>query len=162
MSQKNLITAAVIVLVLIWVIYRQLRTQEVEYKPILSIILMIVGAQQGLQSVPNLTKNPSALTILLLGSASALIFGYLRARSYKYWTENHKVLRRGNLITLALWIVSFAVKFALSKIDGNAGNFTLFEVGLTLFAQRMIAWNIAKQRFPQEIRLKSEKARQKN
>ncbi|GEM_PF-4735785 len=88
---KNLLSLGVLLLIVIWIISRQIRPQVVKLRPTAYIIFMVIGivefsaALKGVKGV-QLHLTMTTLLLLLIGSMiSPIVFGGLRGWTYKFW-----------------------------------------------------------------------------
>jgi hypothetical protein len=118
--QTNLIIGLI---VLAWLIYRQLQVRRV--KDSTNQILLLVLAVYGVVSIVNATKHhhPSTGIVALLVASLVVsgVFGAIRAVTVRIWAQDGQVLRQGNLLTAALWIVSIAVHLGFDVWIDKAG-----------------------------------------
>lgn len=149
MTQQYLLFAVLAVALVLFIIYRQLRRQPMEGRRL--VVVPLVLALVGLYSLSN--KPPAAgaaVTALVASLVCAVILGLARGASMRVWWEAGSVLRQGGLLTLALWIVSIAVRIgigAIAKRAGVAQSVTVGELplflGVTLAAQNVVLWTRA-------------------
>ena len=132
------------VFVLILVLLRQARVRPVPrtFRATLPIVLGVIGLFQmaAYAGDHHVTGSTWAwvLGALLIGAVGV---GALRGLSMRVWTSNQWVVRLGTAVTMALWLASLTVHFA---VDGHAGarnlegaSFLLY-LGLTLAAQAYV------------------------
>ena len=107
-------------LILILVLLRQVRVRPVPrvFQPRLPVVLGVIGL---FEMVVVRGQPPRLVQRLAVGAwarmlVGALGLGVLRGLSMRVWTGNGWVLRQGNAITMALWLVSLLVHFV-----GDAG-----------------------------------------
>jgi hypothetical protein len=139
-------------IVLIFVLLRQVRVVPVPrvYHPRLPIILGVIGLLE-LTSYAGDHHVSSTAWAWVLGTmlVGALGLGALRGLSMRVWATNGWVVRQGNAVTMALWLVSVLVHFvgdAGSSHSGGAGllgaSFLLY-LGLTLGVQYYLVYRRA-------------------
>jgi len=135
------------VLVLIFVLLRQVRVRPVRrvFAPRLPLVLGVIGFFT-MVSYAGGHHVPSSAWFWVLGSmlVGALGLGALRGLSMRVWTSNGWVVRQGNAVTMALWLVSLLVHFAGDAGGSHAGaaglegaSFLLY-LGLTLAMQSYV------------------------
>lgn len=149
MDQQYLLVAVIGVALVLFIVYRQLSRQALEGRRL--VVLPLVLAVLGLYNLSH--KPPStgaALTALVISLVSAVMLGLARGASMRVWQESATILRQGVALTLALWILSFAVRLgigALAQRAGVAQSVTLGELplflGVTLAAQNGVIWQRA-------------------
>jgi hypothetical protein len=131
-------------LVLILVLLRQVRVRPVPrvFQPRLPIVLGVIGLFE-IASYAGNHHVSSTAWLWLVGTTlvGALGLGALRGLSMRVWTGNGWVLRQGNALTMALWLVSLLVHFAGDNAGSHAGaaglagpSFLLY-LGVTLSMQ---------------------------
>jgi hypothetical protein len=131
-------------LVLILVLLRQGRVRPVPrvFQPRLPVVLGVIGLF-GLASYAGNHHVSSTAWLWLAGTTlvGGLGLGALRGLSMRVWTGNGWVLRQGNALTMALWLVSLLVHFAGDNAESHAGaaglagpSFLLY-LGVTLAMQ---------------------------
>jgi hypothetical protein len=130
--------------ILILVLLRQVRVRPVPrvFQPRLPVVIGVIGLFEMFSYADNHHVSSSAwlwaLGALVVG---ALGLGVLRGLSMRLWPSNGWVLRQGNAITMALWLVSLLVHFAGDTEQAHAGasglegaSFLLY-LGVTLCVQ---------------------------
>lgn len=138
--------------VLIFVLLRQVRVVPVPrvYHPRLPIILGIIGLLE-LTSYAGDHHVSSTAWAWVLGTmlVGALGLGALRGLSMRVWAANGWVVRQGNAVTMALWLVSVLVHFVGDTGSTQAGgadllgaSFLLY-LGLTLGVQYYLVYRRA-------------------
>ena len=139
-------------IVLIFVLLRQVRVVPVPrvYHPRLPIILGIIGLLE-LTSYAGDHHVSSTAWAWVLGTMliGALGLGALRGISMRVWAANGWVVRQGNAVTMALWLVSVLVHFVGDTGSTQAGgaallgaSFLLY-LGLTLGVQYYLVYRRA-------------------
>ena len=131
-------------LILILVLLRQVRVRPVRrvFQPRLPLVIGVIGLFEMLSYADNHHVASNAwlwvLGTLLVGGIG---LGVLRGLSMKVWSGNGWVVRQGNAITMALWLVSLLVHFAGDTGQSHAGaaglegaSFLLY-LGVTLAVQ---------------------------
>ncbi len=139
-------------IVLIFVLLRQVRVVPVPrvYHPRLPIILGIIGLLE-LTSYAGDHHVSSTAWAWVLGTmlVGALGLGALRGLSMRVWATNGWVVRQGNAVTMALWLVSVLVHFVGDTGSTHSGgadllgaSFLLY-LGLTLGVQYYLVYRRA-------------------
>src|SRR5271167_1928335 len=139
-------------IVLIFVLLRQARVVPVPrvYHPRLPIILGIIGLLELTSYAGNHHVSSTAwawvLGTMLVG---ALGLGALRGISMRVWATNGWVVRQGNAVTMALWLLSVLVHFVGGTGSTHSGgaallgaSFLLY-LGLTLGVQYYLVYRRA-------------------
>src|SRR5580658_3031570 len=138
---------AVGALILILVLLRQVRVRPVArvFQPRLPVVLGVIGLFEMFSYAGNHHVSSTAwLWVAGTLVVGALGFGVLRGLSMRVWTGNGWVLRQGNVVTMALWLVSLLVHFVGDSGQSHAGaaglegaSFLLY-LGVTLCAQSYV------------------------
>ena len=139
-------------IVLIFVLLRQVRVVPVPrvYHPRLPIILGIIGLLE-LSSYAGDHHVTSTAWAWVLGTmlVGALGLGALRGISMRVWAADGWVVRQGNAVTMALWLVSVLVHFVGDTGSTHSGgadlvgaSFLLY-LGLTLGVQYYVVYRRA-------------------
>ena len=110
------------VLVLVWLLARQLQTRPVKEDSTLVFIgvLVVVGIAQtvaAMQKAHAHSLPTAAIAILLVGLALGAGLGAVRATTVKLWRDQTGVaLRKGTGVTAVLWLVSIGLHFGLDAL----------------------------------------------
>jgi hypothetical protein len=139
-------------LILVLVLLRQVRVRPVRrvFQPRLPLVIGVIGLFEMLSYAGNHHVSSDAwswvLGTLVVGG---LGLGVLRGLSVRVWTGNGWVLRQGNAITMALWLVSLLVHFVGDTGQSHAGaaglegaSFLLY-LGVTLCVQNYVVYRRA-------------------
>ena len=143
---------AVGALILILVLLRQVRVRPVPrvFQPRLPVVLGVIGLLE-MFSYAGSHHVSSTAWLWVVGSTlvGALGLGALRGLTMRVWKGNGWVLRQGNALTMALWLVSLLVHFAGDTAGSHAGaaglegaSFLLY-LGITLSAQSYVVFRRA-------------------
>ena len=134
-------------LILVLVLLRQVRVRPVPrvFQPRLPVVLGVIGLFEIASYAGNHHVSSSAwLWVVGTTLVGALGLGALRGLSMRVWTGNGWVLRQGNALTMALWLVSLLVHFVGDAAWSHAGasglegaTFLLY-LGVTLSAQSYV------------------------
>ena len=134
-------------LILILVLLRQVRVRPVPrvFQPRLPVVLGVIGLFEMASYAGNHHVSSTAW-LWVVGSTlvGAVGLGALRGVSMRVWTGDGWVLRQGNALTMALWLVSLLVHFAADAAASHAGaaglegaSFLLY-LGVTLSMQSYV------------------------
>jgi hypothetical protein len=134
-------------LILIVVLLRQVRVRPVRrvFQPRLPLVIGVIGLFEMFSYAGNHHVSSSAwLWVLGTLVVGAIGLGVLRGISMRVWPGNGWVLRQGNAITMALWLVSLLVHFVGDSGQSHAGaaglegaSFLLY-LGVTLCVQNYV------------------------
>lgn len=144
------VTAALVVdaLIFAWFLYRQRKVRRVPARLGLRIPLLLAAI--GVVEVADFTRQhplrPAVVGILALTLAVAAVgLGAVRALTVRLWATDGVVLRQGNWLTIALWLVSLGAHLAaaawISAVkgpDGLPSASLLLYLGLTYGVQRAV------------------------
>jgi hypothetical protein len=130
--------------ILVLVLLRQVRVRPVPrvFQPRLPIVIGVIGLFEMFSYADNHHVSGDAwLWVLGTLVVGAIGLGALRGLSMRVWASNAWVLRQGNAITMALWLVSLLVHFLGDSGQSHAGaaglegaSFLLY-LGVTLCVQ---------------------------
>ena len=123
-------------LILILVLLRQVRVRPVPrvFQPRLPVVLGVIGLFEMFSYAGDHHVSSSAwLWVAGTLVVGALGFGVLRGLSMRVWAGNGWVLRQGNAVTMALWLVSLLVHFAGDAGQSHAGAAGLEGASLLLY-----------------------------
>ncbi|GIG20013.1 hypothetical protein Cch01nite_07370 [Cellulomonas chitinilytica] len=135
--------------VLAWVLWRQVEVREVaaDRSPRGLLVLAAFGAWTAAQALDGAAVSPVALALVVAGVAVSAGFGALRGRLQPVWRDaSGRVLRRGNALTVVLWLTAIAVHVGVdalvARVDpgaaGLAGGSLLVCLAVSLTAQRLV------------------------
>ncbi len=119
---------AVDVLLVAWVLYRQVKVRRV--RPHLTLRLPAILAVVGLIELVDYTGTrhvpAGAVGVLALSFvAGAVVLGAVRAVTVKLWRVEGLVLRQGTWFTILLWLVSIALHYGaqewITALHGPSG-----------------------------------------
>jgi hypothetical protein len=137
---------------LIFVLLRQVRVVPVSrvYHARLPVFLGVIGLLElfSYAGDHHVTSN-GWLWVLGTLAVGAVGLGALRGLSMRVWATNGWVVRQGNAVTMALWLVSLLVQFAAGSANDHSGgagleaaSFLLY-LGLTLGVQYYVVFRRA-------------------
>lgn len=145
MSVANVLIALALVA---FIVYRQLRTRRVsEAQPYrLVLILGVIGLIETWQFRQQHVVSGEAWALLAASLVVGAGFGALRGRTTHVWRDGGVLYRRGNALTLALWLVGLAlhlgVDVAIKHVDASAAGLgsisVLVYLAVTLGVQQML------------------------
>ncbi len=145
-------TYALGAVLLIFVLLRQVRAVPVPrvYHARLPVFLGVIGLLELSSYVGDHHVSSSAwLWVLASLAVGAVGLGALRGLSMRVWATNGWVVRQGNAVTMALWLVSLVVQFAAGSANNHAGGASLeaasflLYLGLTLGVQYYVVFRRA-------------------
>jgi len=149
-NQQSVINILIAVVVLVWVLSRQLRAKPLkEQRPYtIMIVLGVLGVFQIVQLAGHTQITGAAYGALVAGLASGAFFGWLRGRCVHLWRADGVLMRQGNWLTVVLWVVGIAIHLGLDEAGAvlspnNGAINSLGTVGIMLY----LAVALASQRF---------------
>lgn len=134
------------------VVKRQLAPRVIRFKIDFYILVVLLGIasigdafqKQHLQITPQQAAIFGSLSLL-----GAVIFGLLRAQSYRFWVDDAgMVMRQGNWVTLVWWIIGIAVHMGVDRLWTGSSVTLLLYLGVTLLVQRGTVWWLAQRQYP--------------
>lgn len=142
--QQGLITGAIAVLVLVWVIRRQMTERRLSTTRMLTIpvLLVLIGLVQDSTMFDKLT-SPTAILLLVGGVLIGAIGGVARAASQRLIWRDGVVYTRGTGWTMALWVATVLVRVGMAALGSalhapeGTGEILLF-LGVTLMVQNLL------------------------
>lgn len=139
---------------IIFVLYRQLSEQMVKHRMKNYIIIIIIGLSLVATQSSGMKWNVSLITIIILGDILfPSLLGWLRAKYTIIWTnKNQIVMRKGNIVTIVLWLIYIIGHGALTYFVRDNENFMLFSIGISLLVQREVIWINSRKKFSIQIR----------
>jgi hypothetical protein len=141
MTTTNLVVG---ILVLAFVIYRQLIARPVRDNFRLPLLLGIIGLIELIDFLKQHHTSTNLITLGLVGSlVLAALFGAARALTTKVWVDNSGVAwRKGNVLTAVLWVLSLAAHLGYDQLvysRSSLGEVTiLLYLAVSFAVQRVI------------------------
>src|SRR5581483_10629287 len=111
------------VAVVVLLLARQVQKRSVreDSRPIIFLVLAVVGLFEAGQFVKAHPVGSEAILLTVGSLVLAAVFGVLRAFTVRLWREDGKLYRQGNVLTIVLWLVSIGTHFGVDAlIDGSA------------------------------------------
>lgn len=137
-AQEAVVSLAVSLLVLAWILYRQVQVRPVRTSWTLSLVLLVVGVAVLVQGGGRALGSPARVGILVaLLALDAAGLGALRAHTVRVWREGGTAFRQGTWVTVALWLVGLGIHVAVDTVAGINGSSVLLYLGVTMAAQRL-------------------------
>ncbi|HEY1627044.1 MAG TPA: hypothetical protein VGG16_24940 [Streptosporangiaceae bacterium] len=123
------------VLILGWILYRQLQAQPAKADLRLPVILAVLGIVDLSSFLGQHGHHPGYVFAALAGSfILAVVFAAVRASTMHIWVNNGQAWRKGNLLTAVLWIVSLGVHLGYDYlVDGRGALAGLGAASLTMY-----------------------------
>ena len=149
------VTLAVVVLLVVTRVYgRRLEPARLLAGPLVLIAIGIGSAAAGLHASPHVTRPGIDYLIGSLDLLDSLIVGTIRGFTVRIYQRDGADWYRYGAATVALWLVSIAIRVALAIVGAAhhaspliVGSDLLFMLGLALLSQNgVVAWRHAGQR----------------
>ncbi|MEU5257317.1 hypothetical protein [Amycolatopsis sp. NPDC021455] len=140
-SSVNIVVGLAVLALLVWRQTRK-RTVREDSRPVVLVILLVLGILQLTTYLKGVSATASVITLLVVTLLLGAGFGAVRAWSVRLWREDGQLWRQGNWLTVALWLVGFAVHIGLDALfDGvahglGAGSILLY-LAVSLGVQRL-------------------------
>lgn len=141
---------AIALVVLAWILVRQVQARPVTLRAML--VLPLALAVIGIVQITHVTTHngdltSSQITWIAIDVGAAIVTGAIRAPTVRLFERAGELWRQGTRITVALWIVSIAIRVIIDLIGKRHGAGTaldhslLLSFGVSLAAQyAVIAW----------------------
>ena len=131
--------------VLAFILYRQLQTRPVRDNMRLPLIIAIIGVVQLVQYLQH-GHHGAGVAVALAGSlVLAAVFGAIRAPTVRIWVDGSQAWRQGTWLTAVLWVVSLGVHLGYDYLVEGKGSQSglgtaslLLYFGVTFTIQRLI------------------------
>lgn len=155
MSSSTVVSVVLGVIVLVLLIWRQLVVRRLREGYQLSIVLAIIGIIDFADFLRGHPHNTGGILAAVVGSLIlAAVLGVVRALTVKVWRgEDGQLLRQGNWLTAALWVVAIAAHLGYDYLVAghstgstgtNVGDATiLLYLVVSLTVQRFVMLNRA-------------------
>jgi hypothetical protein len=135
MTSSELVNLLIGVLVLGWILYRQLQARPAKADLRLPVILLVIGLIQLTGFLGQHGHHPGYVSAALAGSfILAVAFAAARAATMHVWIDNGQPWRKGNVLTAVLWVLSLAVHLGYDYlVDGRGALAGLGAASLVLY-----------------------------
>jgi hypothetical protein len=122
MSSKDVLDIVVTLAVLAWVLYRQTVARPVTVRQlwVLPAILVVLGVIS-LSNVNHGHLSRTGVTYVAVDLVSSIALGAIRGCFIRVYSQNGVMWRQGSAVTIALWIVSIAVRLGIGLLAAKAG-----------------------------------------
>jgi hypothetical protein len=144
-SSGGLAAAAIGVAILVFFIFRQFSTRRVT--SLFNVLVPLALLYLGIQRVDQL--DSTGWVLLGAGVSLGVVLGFARGVTFRIWTgPDGRAVMRGTPLTLMLWVLTFAVKIALTfgearfGLGADVGNsaVTFLPAAATLAAQAVVVY----------------------
>ncbi|KAB7844338.1 hypothetical protein [Streptomyces mobaraensis] len=124
------------------VLFLQFRARRVRAVAFVWVALLV---GRGLLPPGPARTTAAGLAFLAVGLVVSAVFGWLRGRTMPLWRDRDGVVwRRGDSVTLRLWLLTIGARFALTGVEYALfhepfdGGSLLLGLGLSLAVQQMV------------------------
>ena len=131
--------------VLAFILYRQLQARPVRDTMRLPLIIAIIGVVQLAQFLQHGHHGPGVSVALAGSLVIAAVFGAIRAATVRVWVDGGQAWRQGTWLTAVLWVVSLGVHLGYDYLVEGKGSQSglgsaslLLYFGVTFTIQRLI------------------------
>jgi len=114
---SNVGTALLVICIIVWVVFRQLRPKPV--KKLLFVALPLLAVYEVYQTFPQQSVPITQWIECILVITMALIAGTIQAWYSKVYIQNHIVYVQGTAITLMTWVSFIIVRLSLGFAFGE-------------------------------------------
>jgi hypothetical protein len=144
---NNLSSIVISVLVLLWVLARQVQKRSVkeDSRPVFLLVLLAIGIVELADFIKDHPVNSTGITMLVASLVAAAGFGAIRAYTVRLWREDGILYRQGNAITVLLWLVAIGVHFGADVLIDHSGSAKglsstalLLYIGVSFGVQRLV------------------------
>ncbi|WP_052589994.1 DUF1453 family protein [Luteipulveratus mongoliensis] len=117
----NIIAAA---LVLLFILNRQLKPRAIrEDRPYRQMLILgAIGFYQLGSYDEAASVSTTAWVLLAVSFVVGVAFALVRGTQVHVWREGGVLMRQGNAVTIALWVVSIAVHIGIDVLIGGTGS----------------------------------------
>src|ERR1700761_8175551 len=107
MSSATIVNLIIRLAVLVLLLSRQLTTRPLSENYRLPVILGVIGLIEFVNFLDGHPHDDGGIAAAVIGSlVLAAVFGAARALTVRVWRDNGQLLRRGNWLTAALWVLA--------------------------------------------------------
>jgi hypothetical protein len=129
------------VVVLAWVLSRQLSVRRLQERSRVGLILLLIGVIETAHFLSSHSLAARDVVLLIASAAVGCGLAVVRAFTVRIWADQGEVLRQGTVWTAALWLVSIGQHLLLDSlvsVDGLAQTSLLAYFGLVLLVQQTV------------------------
>lgn len=141
----NITEIVIGVAVVILLLARQVQKRSVkeDSRPLIFLILAVVGLFEAGQYIKAHPVNSEAILLSVASLVLAAVFGVIRAYTVRLWREDGQLFRQGNVLTVLLWIIAIGIHLGGDMlIDGAAKGLStstlLLYLAITLGVQQTV------------------------
>jgi hypothetical protein len=121
---NNLTSIGIAVLILVFVLARQVQKRSVreDSRPVVLLVLLVIGVVELVQFVDRHPVNGTGVAMLVASLVAAAGFGAIRAYTVRLWREDGVLYRQGGVLTVLLWLVAIGVHFGADLLIDHSGS----------------------------------------
>ncbi|MEW1862109.1 hypothetical protein AB0399_17345 [Streptomyces sp. NPDC088194] len=140
MGSNGLINVAVAVVVLVWLLSRQLSTRPVRERSRLGFVLIVVGVIETVSFTSKHSLSGRDVSLLALSLAIGVALAAVRGFTLTVWQEGGQTFRKGGPLTAVLWIVGIGLHLLIDDVisSGLGSASVLLYFGIVLSVQRLV------------------------
>jgi hypothetical protein len=125
-------------LVLLFLLYRQLRVRAVRSTLVLPGVLALLGLYEiSKYAGPHPLSHATIATLVFSLLVFAIGLGAARAWTIKLWVARGQVLRQGTWVTIVFWLVAVGLHLAVDSATKVGAASLILYLGLSLGAQQL-------------------------
>jgi hypothetical protein len=126
------------ILVLLLLLYRQLRVRAVRSTLVLPAVLALLGLYElSKYAGPRPLSHTAIATLVFSLLVFAIGLGAARAWTIKLWVARGQVLRQGTWVTIVFWLVAVGLHLAVDSATKVGAASLILYLGLSLGAQQL-------------------------
>jgi len=118
------------ILVVVWVVVRQLRVRRLDPRSTVAWVVLGVGAVVTFAAVDDHPVTTKDVALLTVSAAVGGVLAVARASTVRVWRTDGDVVRQGGVPTAVLWVVSIGQHLL---IDGRADDRSLTNASLLAY-----------------------------
>jgi hypothetical protein len=121
---NNVTSIGIGLLILLLILFRQVQKRSVkeDSRPVLLLVLVVIGVVQLGQFLSAHPVNTTGVLMLVASLVAAAVFGVVRAYTVRLWREGGVLYRQGNWLTVLLWLVAIGVHFGADVLIDHSGS----------------------------------------
>lgn len=130
-----------IVLVIIYVFYKQMQPRKIRQKNTSLIVITLLGVYTLLKSIDQHHFQLTAANVGLLAGSLILLAvgcGIWRAFTCKIWQEDKQYFRQATIWTMIIWVITIFLHGMMAHFFPVLEQTTLLYIALSLLSQRLI------------------------
>lgn len=129
------------IVIIIWVIYRQLQPKKIKQSQKKLLVLILLGLYFLLNNIDEHKIHLNLPTILGLTFSLIVLavgFGALRALTCKVWQTKGIYYRKATWLTILLWIIMIFLHGTIDYLTKTGSSSLFLYLALTLYSQHFV------------------------